>query len=299
VLFADPFAIPSSGVVAVREYGSSPRRRPRSGSTKITALLWCAPAWKVSGEEREDANPPEPPQCGVGRSKGHRPRATSARLRRVARLIDFPLKRSASTRGRSRLTAASPMHLYGSRSLTSVLGPRAKPAWTSTGREGTSCIVADAHVACAHQAAHAGSGMRVARRSDVQRRRTCGHRERVADVDPAVVRMVGAIAGYVWRALAASFPIGGGLAVDGEPWSFDASTGSPPSLASSGASIPCAGPSCDGFGSTLADSREDSLRTSTAPSRLPTAASSAASAPFVVDDSAGEHAAATKPAKPK
>ena len=34
-LSADPFAIPPSGVVAVREYGSSPRRRPRSGSTEI------------------------------------------------------------------------------------------------------------------------------------------------------------------------------------------------------------------------------------------------------------------------
>jgi hypothetical protein len=32
---ADPFAIPPSGVVAVREYGSSPRRRPRSVSTEI------------------------------------------------------------------------------------------------------------------------------------------------------------------------------------------------------------------------------------------------------------------------
>jgi hypothetical protein len=39
VLFADTFAIPTSGVVAVREYGSSPRRWPRSVSTKITALL--------------------------------------------------------------------------------------------------------------------------------------------------------------------------------------------------------------------------------------------------------------------
>jgi hypothetical protein len=39
VLFADTFAIPASGVVAVREYGSSPRRRPRSVSTKIAALL--------------------------------------------------------------------------------------------------------------------------------------------------------------------------------------------------------------------------------------------------------------------
>jgi tRNA (guanosine-2'-O-)-methyltransferase len=40
VLFADPFAIPPAGVVAVREYGSSPRRRPRSVSAKITALLF-------------------------------------------------------------------------------------------------------------------------------------------------------------------------------------------------------------------------------------------------------------------
>ena len=34
-LSADPFAIPPSGVVAVREYGSSPRQRPRSVSTEI------------------------------------------------------------------------------------------------------------------------------------------------------------------------------------------------------------------------------------------------------------------------
>jgi hypothetical protein len=34
-LSVDPFAIPPSGVVAVREYGSSPRRRPRSVSTEI------------------------------------------------------------------------------------------------------------------------------------------------------------------------------------------------------------------------------------------------------------------------
>jgi hypothetical protein len=39
MLFADPFAIPAPGVVAVREYGSSPRHRARSVSTKSTTLL--------------------------------------------------------------------------------------------------------------------------------------------------------------------------------------------------------------------------------------------------------------------
>jgi hypothetical protein len=39
VIFADPFAIRAPGVVAVREYGSSPRHTARSVSTKITALL--------------------------------------------------------------------------------------------------------------------------------------------------------------------------------------------------------------------------------------------------------------------
>jgi hypothetical protein len=38
MLFADPFAIPPSGVVTVHEHGSSPRQRARSVSTKITAF---------------------------------------------------------------------------------------------------------------------------------------------------------------------------------------------------------------------------------------------------------------------
>jgi len=42
VFFADTFAMPSSGVVAVREYGSSSAPRPRSVSTKTTALLGLA-----------------------------------------------------------------------------------------------------------------------------------------------------------------------------------------------------------------------------------------------------------------
>jgi hypothetical protein len=39
VFFADTFAIPASGVVAVQEYGSSPRHRARSVSTKTTGIL--------------------------------------------------------------------------------------------------------------------------------------------------------------------------------------------------------------------------------------------------------------------
>jgi len=39
VFFADTFVIPSSGIVAVREYGSSSTPRPHSVSTKIAALL--------------------------------------------------------------------------------------------------------------------------------------------------------------------------------------------------------------------------------------------------------------------
>jgi len=39
VPFGDTFAIPPSGIVTVQEYGSSSRRRARSVSTKITALL--------------------------------------------------------------------------------------------------------------------------------------------------------------------------------------------------------------------------------------------------------------------
>jgi len=39
VFFADTGAIPSSGIVAVREYGSSSAPRARLVSTKTTALL--------------------------------------------------------------------------------------------------------------------------------------------------------------------------------------------------------------------------------------------------------------------
>jgi hypothetical protein len=39
VLFADTGALPSSGIVTVREYGSSSAPRHRLVSTKITTLL--------------------------------------------------------------------------------------------------------------------------------------------------------------------------------------------------------------------------------------------------------------------
>ena len=39
VFFADTFALPAPGVVTVQEYGSSPRHRHRSVSTKTTSLL--------------------------------------------------------------------------------------------------------------------------------------------------------------------------------------------------------------------------------------------------------------------
>jgi hypothetical protein len=56
VFFADPFALPAPGVVTVHEYGSSPRHRHRSVSTKTTSLLESLLLGVIGPEPPPNAN---------------------------------------------------------------------------------------------------------------------------------------------------------------------------------------------------------------------------------------------------
>jgi hypothetical protein len=69
VFFADTFALPAPGVVTVQEYGSSPRHRHRSVSTKTTSLL------AEAGEARRAA------RAGRG-ARGREPRREADVARR-------------------------------------------------------------------------------------------------------------------------------------------------------------------------------------------------------------------------
>ncbi len=55
MFFADTCALPASGVVAVQEYGSSPRRGQRLVSTKTTPLLGSFVPRESEGTENESA----------------------------------------------------------------------------------------------------------------------------------------------------------------------------------------------------------------------------------------------------
>ena len=132
--FADTFASPASGVVAVQEYGSSPRHRARSVSTKTARLLDLVLRASASGGRATASGGRATASDGRATALARPTTALGARATASVARATAPVSRATASVSRATASVA--------RATASVSGPSALAARASPFARRTSVLVA-------------------------------------------------------------------------------------------------------------------------------------------------------------